>query len=498
MRRPALLALPAGAVAALGQAPFDLWYLAIPAFAAGLVLVGLAARPGRAAWSFGAAYFAVALHWVVEPFFVDAARHGWMAPFGLAGMAGGMALFWLVAGWSSRHLPPGMWRIVGFAVALGIAELARAYGLSGFPWAHPGHILIDTRALALSGVGGPHLLTAIVLVLAVAIAALSVRGTATAITWRFLALVPLAIGTGVLLGRPMPPAPAPGGDAPRVALVQPNAAQHLKWQPDMVPVFFEAALALTAEGAAAGADLIVWPETALAPLLEDSAPWRAEMAAASGDAALITGVQRFDEGRARNTLAHLTATGDIAAVYDKHRLVPFGEYIPVRALAAATGLDGLAAVTGGGYWPGAGPAALDLGPGLGRAFVMICYEAIFPQYLRQIERPDWQLHITNDAWFGTFSGPFQHLALARLRAAESGLPVLRAANTGISAVIDGRGRFLDSAPLGVAAVVVAEIPPALPPTPYSRHGDAPMLALYLALAATLALGARKRAVEPAA
>jgi apolipoprotein N-acyltransferase len=159
--------------------------------------------------------------------------------------------------------------------------------------------------------------------------------------------------------------------------------------------------------------------------------------------------------------------------------VPFGEYVPLRGLAERLGLDGLAAVIPGGYLPGPGPVTFDLGPALGRAFPMICYEAIFPRDIRTLEtRPDWIAHVTNDAWFGTFSGPWQHLALARLRAAEQGLPVLRAANTGVSAVIDAR------------------LPPAAPPTLYARTGDLPVLAVTLAVAfALIVLARRKTPIE---
>jgi apolipoprotein N-acyltransferase len=194
---------------------------------------------------------------------------------------------------------------------------------------------------------------------------------------------------------------------------------------------------------------------------------------------VLVGAQRFAGLGARNTAVLLTPSGDIAQVHDKHHLVPFGEYMPGGAMAATLGLRGLAEVLGGGYSPGPGPALIDLGGGLGRAFPMICYEAIFPGYIRQVPRPDWMVHVTNDAWFGSFSGPYQHLAIARLRAAEQGLPVLRAANTGVSAVIDGYGRVLAALPLNTAGYLDAALPPALRPTLYARTGDLPLLLLVL-------------------
>ncbi|BDW86653.1 apolipoprotein N-acyltransferase [Roseicyclus marinus] len=491
--RLALAAL-AGAVAAFGLAPFDLWLLGWAGFA---VLMGLVARaPGArqaalAAWIGGSAYFAVALHWIVEPFFVDAARHGWMAPFALALMAGGLALFWALAGWGMARLVPvgrsGL-RLVVIAGLLGLAELARASILTGFPWAHPGHILIGAPLLPLAALIGPHGMTAIVLVVA--------AGMAHAVLSRPLMVPVRAAGllfAVLIAGAVAPPAPAPAPTAPIVRLVQPNAPQHLKWRADMIPVFFQRGLDLTAAAPETGAapSLVVWPETALPVLLDQSAPERLRIARAAGAAQVLIGGQRYEGFRPRNTSALLAPGGAIAAIHDKHHLVPFGEYMPGGGMAEAFGLRGLAEVLGGGYTPGPGPALLDMGAGLGRAFPMICYEAIFPGYIRQVARPDWMVHLTNDAWFGSFSGPYQHLALARLRAAEQGLPVLRAANTGVSAVIDARGRVVASLPLNAAGYLDAPLPPALPPTLYARMGDFPVIFLVL-FATTLALLAARR------
>jgi apolipoprotein N-acyltransferase len=171
--------------------------------------------------------------------------------------------------------------------------------------------------------------------------------------------------------------------------------------------------------------------------------------------------------------------------------VPFGEYIPLTGLARAMGLRGLAEVAGAGYTPGDGPALLDLGP-LGQAFPMICYETIFPGYIRQVDRPDWLLQITNDAWFGEFSGPFQHLELAQLRAAEQGLPLLRAANTGVSAVIDARGQVLAALPLGEHGALDLRLPPPLPATVYARTGDWPIWVLLLGLSCCVMLAERRQ------
>jgi apolipoprotein N-acyltransferase len=181
----------------------------------------------------------------------------------------------------------------------------------------------------------------------------------------------------------------------------------------------------------------------------------------------------------------------VVQLYDKHHLVPFGEYIPFGDLAFDLfGLSAFAAQQGAGYSAGPGAVVLDLGPTLGSILPLICYEAVFPQDLRAasrtgLGRADWILQITNDAWFGKLTGPWQHLAQARLRAIEQGLPLLRAANTGVSAVIDARGRVVAEIPLGMRAFVDAALPPALPPTPYARFGDWPLLLLLAGLGAAL-------------
>ena len=255
-----------------------------------------------------------------------------------------------------------------------------------------------------------------------------------------IALMAVPLFGAIWLGAVVPPAPPPAADAPIIRLVQPNAPQHLKWRADMIPVFFQRALNLSATAGAAAPDLIIWPETSLPVLLENSAPERARIAAAAGGAMTLVGAQRFQGFQPRNSLAFLDQTGAVRAVYDKHRLVPFGEYMPGGMVANALGLRGLAERLDGGYVPGAGPSLMSLGAGLGQAFPMICYEAIFARDLGRASRGDWIVQVTNDAWFGRFSGPYQHLALARLRAVEQRLPLLRAANTGVSAVIDARGR----------------------------------------------------------
>jgi len=270
--------------------------------------------------------------------------------------------------------------------------------------------------------------------------------------------------------------------------VQPNAPQREKWDPSRAKVFFDRQLEFTA--APGAPDLTIWPETAIPWLAEPGLPALTLISDAANGRPVVIGAQRNEGLAAYNSLLLLGPGGVIVETYDKHHLVPLGEYIPFGELARLIGLQSFASRDGFGFSPGPGPRLVDLGP-LGRALPLICYEAVFPQDMRGTERPRFLLQITNDAWFGTFAGPQQHLAQARMRAIEQGLPMLRAANTGISGVIDAQGRLLDHIPLGQAGFLDVQLPDALPPTPYARSGDLPVGVLLILLLAGVIAGARR-------
>lgn len=479
-RRPALIAaFGAGLLAAAGQAPLDLWPVSLMGFA-GLIWLTLPAdgpaKAARLTWFGGGGYFMAALSWIVEPFLVDIARHGWMAPFAIVLLGFGLSLFWAAAGYLAGRVSGRGRRALALVAALCAAELARSYVLTGFPWAVIGHVWIATPVLQLAALGGAISLTALVLLAAALPVAFGMRGALAAV-----AMIAASWGWGLSQqGRP---------DAPRetpitVRLIQPNAAQHLKWRTDKIPEFYQRQLALTAEPGAP--DLIVWPETSVAYLLHTAGPVLREMGQVAGGPPIIFGVQRREGDRVYNAAAMIDAQGGVQQRYDKHHLVPFGEYMPFADLFARFGLFGLAAGQGYGYSAGPGAQVWDLGA-LGKVLPLICYEAVFPQDLRAAPtRPDWVLQITNDAWFGSFSGPYQHLAQARLRAVEQGLPVVRSANTGVSAVIDGHGRVTGALALNTAGQLTLPVPPALEPTLYARMGDGPIaLLIVLALALTV-------------
>ncbi len=482
-----LVPLVAGVAAASGQTPWGLWWLAMPAYAVGIGAIAQARWPFLAGLAFGMAHFALALIWITEPFRIDPEATAWLAPIALGGVSVGFGLFWAVAGWAGKRFLGGP---TGIALALGLAELLRSYLLTGFPWALPGHILIGTWALPSAAWLGAHGMGMAVLLGAGLIASRRLPGMAAGLV---LWALPFAFALA------LPPAPVAGDDAPVLRLVQPNAPQHLKWDAEFAFGFFRQGLEETAAPVAGRApDAVIWPETALPELLRYSGDLRLALADAAGGKPVVIGAQRYDaDGRPRNALVLLTGeTGEIALVHDKYRLVPFGEFLPLQGLFEAIGIGPLASQLAGTYAPGDGPALIDL-PGIGPVLPMICYEAIFPQDIRKLARPEAILHLTNDAWFGTHAGPQQHLALARLRAAESGLPLLRSANTGISAVIDARGRVLSQLPLREPGHLDAAIPPALPPTPYLILGDWGPLGALVLLAAATRMSRPRKAVVPA-
>lgn len=458
-----------GVIAASGQAPFGAWWLALPALAALIHIVSRAASAKAAAWTAwfgGAGYFAAALSWIVQPFLVDAATYGWMAPFALLFLAFGLALFWAVAAGLAYRVAN---RAYGFAITLTAAELLRGYVLTGFPWALIGHIWIETPVAQLAAWIGPSGLTLISLfVAALAAQGFTQRKLAPVGTAAALVLVSWAYGLWVLAQ------PMPTGTGATLRLVQPNAAQQAKWDPDLAQQFFDRLLAFTAVKPAP--DLVIWPETALPYLLSRHPEIGTLIADAAHGVPVAIGMQRVVGNQGWNTLAIIGTDGRVQASYDKHHLVPFGEYIPYGDLAYRLfGVSAFAAQQGNGYTPGPGPKLLDFGVKLGMALPLICYEAVFPQDLRGTPRADWILQITNDAWFGTLTGPFQHADQARLRAIEQGLPLVRVANTGVTAVYDARGRTTAQLDFGIASYLDADLPGALPATPYAKYGEFPVL-----------------------
>lgn len=487
LRRRLVLAIVIGALAALGLAPVGWWPVTLLALMVIPALFLGAASPRQAAltgWAFGFGWFLPALVWIVEPFLVDVASHGWMAPFALVLFSGGMALFWGAAFWAAFHLTTTpLARVATLVLTLTLAEFARAYVLTGFPWAALAQIWVNTGTARLLAWIGPHGLA--LLTLTVSMGAGSVLASAQATRSRIMAIFPVLALSAAVLGFDYwirdDVSPLTGAT---IRLIQPNAPQHQKWDPDYIPVFFRRSIDFTAAAPDPGQpqpDLIVWPETSIPMYFHAADPAFDVIVDAAHGTPVVAGIQRLFGDRLYNTLVYLDETGEVAARYDKHHLVPFGEYIPLGDIASRFGWHGMASGEGDGFSAGPGPRVISLGA-LGKALPLICYEAVFPQDVSVTgERPNFLLLITNDAWFGNYSGPYQHLAQAQMRAIEQGLPMIRAANTGISAMIDPLGRITHALALGEAGFIDAPLPAPLPPTLYSRTGDLPLFVLLLAL-----------------
>lgn len=488
------VAVTGGIVLALGHAPVGLPWTAFAALPLMVWLVGRA-EDGRGAamagWGFGFGYFVVSLHWIGHAFLVDADAFAWLLPVAVAVFPAGLALFWMLAALAARSIAGG--RAAGpghdvrvmlcLAGALTLTEALRGHVLTGFPWALPGYLWIDTPLAQLAAWVGPYGLTTLTLLCAalpgIGLAALARRPAlgATAVATG-LALFAGGWAVGTVREGAAPPLPA---DPTVIRLVQPNAPQHVKWSPDYTPLFYARLIegsAAPADPALGPADVVIWPETAVAFLPAHEPEARAQMATAAGAPLILGALHAYrDAGGTAytNALFVLEEDGAVAARYDKFHLVPFGEYMPARSLFAALGLRQLA--QHGRFERGPGPTTLAL-PGLPAFAPLICYEAIFPGEVAAAvaagnSRPAYLLQITNDAWFGERGGPQQHLAQARLRAIEQGLPLVRAANTGISAVIDAHGRVAAAIPLGRHGHLDAALPAAIEPPPYARFGDVP-------------------------
>jgi len=482
-----VLAVLLGALAAFGLAPFGFWVATLIALVLLAPLFLSTETRRRAAWlgwAFATGYFAHALSWIIEPFLVDAERHAWMAPFALVFMAGGLALFWALAFWLARY-PDGrpVAQAILLAVAVSLMEGARGYVLTGFPWAGVAQVWVDTPVAQLLSLFGPYGLGALTLLATLPLgAALTQRGGFAIPLTLTLGAACMALGYAVSR-------PAVTETDHIVRLIQPNAPQHQKWDPDYAPLFFARQLEFTA--AQPRPDLIIWPETSVPAWLGSAQPYLDAIADAAQGTPVFLGIQRGDGPRIYNSMIYLNEDGQQQGLYDKHHLAPFGEYVPFGELMARFGIYGMAATTGNGFSSGSGAVLMDAGE-LGSALPLICYEAVFTQdVLSAPDRADFLLQITNDAWFGTRSGPYQHLAQARMRAIEMGLPMMRSANTGVSAMIDPLGRITNSLPLGQAGYVDANLPAPLPPTIYVRIGDNPVFLALLALFAALWMVARR-------
>lgn len=483
-------AVLAGALAALAMPP--LYWL--PLGVVGVVFFvrqwDSAPTPRAAllrAWAWGWGHFAVGSYWIVEAFFVPPADFAPLGPPAVLGLATVLGFFpamaagaarWLALRWPS--LGGRYRRLVLLAILWTVAEWLRGHVFTGYPWNPLGHVWAFATPLlqgaSLFGVYGLGTLT-------FAILAAPVAG------WR-AALVALGlVGLAGVGGQSLMPPPDTGPAGPMIRIVQPNIPQSEKWSPKDRAQQFQKLIDLSRRAGFDRMAAIAWPETAVPFAVQPGSNALSAMAAAAPpNGYLLAGAARAtaDFGQVWNSLLAIDRSGTIAASYDKVHLVPFGEYIPFhKEWPPISGLVGRNSFETGGSF-----VSLSLA-GLPPFSPTICYEAIFPgEVTGPGARPSWLLNVTNDAWFGTSSGPYQHLTSARLRAVEEGLPMIRAANTGVSAVIDSYGRILASLDMEREGVVDHALPSPRAATLYSRWGDWTVLALLLLLG--LAIGIRRR------
>ncbi len=523
-----LLCFLAGALLTLGFAPVEIWpvgFISIP-----ILLTALqSAASWRAAMSraffFGYGYSMAGTYWVGNALLVDAEKFGWMWPISLLGLSAVMALWFVVMGGvfymlrgestslralakqsilakqekmdcfasarndgvcGTRELVP----VIRLAAIWMLVEYARTWGIIVFPWNFLGSMALSVLPVAqLISVLGTYGMS-FLLVLLFALPVVILRepfGFSSRHKAGLTVTTAIALFAITFWGYSRIPAVAPMTGL-SVRVVQGNIPQSLKWSEAGELQAERVYSRLTQSPSAMGAipTTIVWPETAVPIPLRTDSIWPQQVAKLlPNGGVLLTGALRVDsapdsgERRIWNSLVVITSKGEIPTIYDKHQLVPFGEFVPFRDVLP------LDKITPGDTDFSRGEGAKTLAvEGVLLFRPLICYEVVFPLLSAEDPRPQWLVNITNDGWYGNSSGPYQHLAASRLRAIEQGLPLVRAANTGISAVIDPYGRVLQSLPLGMRGIIDQKLPAALPPTPYARFGNG--LAWALALLAWIA------------
>jgi len=487
--RAAGAAFLAGALAALAMPPLYWLPLAVVGMVVFVWLWETAPGPRSAllrGWAWGTGHFAVGSYWILEAFSVPPADYELLGPPIVAGLAAILGFFpGLAAGaarWAALRWPAlaGRYRrLILLAIAWTVAEWLRGHVFTGYPWNPLGHVWAFAapflQGAALFGVYGLGAFTFVVL-------------AAPTAGWRAslaaLVLVGLAGGAGMAVMAPV----GDGQPGPMLRIVQPNIPQSDKWRPDTRARHLAKLVEMSRRDGFDRLAAVIWPETAPPFIIEPGSPALEVMATAVPPRGyLLTGAARGTDRRQDgvwNSLLVIDRAGAIVAHYDKVHLVPLGEYIPFhKQLAPVSGFIGR-----GSFEVGEQRATLAV-PGLPSFSPVICYEVIFPAAVTGPgERPRWLLNVTNDAWFGLSSGPYQHLASSRLRAVEEGLPMIRAANTGVSAVIDAYGRVLVSLDMMREGIIDHPLPPARAPTPYGRWGDGSLLAVLAFLVGGLFVG----------
>jgi len=499
-----LIAFAAGALSALAMAPFNFWPILFVTFPTLVWLIdGSGTGRGRGlrsaaatGWWFGFGYFLAGLYWVGYAFLVDAPTFGWLLPIAVLGLPAGLAIFIAFGTALARLLwTRGAMRILALGVALTTSEWLRGHLLTGFPWNAFGYALtaplVLAQGAALIGIWG---LTFVAVVAGASPATLVDDRAETRWPWLPLALsIAVLVAVGGFGAVRLARTPTRFVDGVELRIMQPNLQQDVKFNYAAKQKVMDRYIALS-EGASGmqqtdtrDTTILIWPESAFPFFLAREPDALSQITQLlGGRTLLITGAVRLGEPfnpanpTVYNSIYVIDHDGSIVSIYNKVHLVPFGEYLPFQRFLEAIGLQQLTKLPGG-FSAGDRRRPISV-PGAPPALPLICYEAIFPDELMPDGlRPDWMVNVTNDGWFGISSGPYQHLQEARVRAVEQGLPMVRAANTGISAVIDPLGRIVDSLPLGTEGLLTTRLPRPVGSPVYARVGDVPA-AMILAIA----------------
>ncbi len=511
----AAIALLAGAASALAMAPFNAWPVLFLTFPVMVWLID-GAGAGRmhgvpaaamAGWWFGLGYFVPGLYWIGYAFLVDAPTFAWLLPFAVLGLPAYLALF-TAFGFALARL---IWtrdasRVLALAAGLTIGEWLRGHLLTGFPWNSFGYALTEPLALAqtasLIGLWG---LTFLSVAIFATPAVLIDGGPRAKRPWLApMIAVSLLVAMAVYGTVRLALQPTRQVAGVKLRIMQPNLPQDARFNYAAKPQVMQKYLALSdrATGPQSSGvrdvNVLIWPESAFPFFLTREADAMAQIAELlPKGTVLITGAVRAPDvppgariTRAYNSIYVIDHDGSVLSVYDKLHLVPFGEFLPFQDLMERLGFVQLTKVSGG-FIPGTRRRTMEV-PGAPRMLPLICYEAVFPgDIASRDDRAGWMINLTNDGWFGISTGPYQHLQQARLRAIEEGLPLVRAANTGVSAVIDPVGRIVARLGLGAEGVLDTILPDAITPTVYARVGDMPA-ALLVAIAIVLVIRRRAR------
>jgi apolipoprotein N-acyltransferase len=512
VRRRLWIAFVLGASSALVQAPTHFWpilFVTLP-----LLVWLIDGAPGQRwrgvwacaviGWCFGFGYFLAGFYWIGHAFLVDAKTFGWLLPIAVTGLPAFLGIFTSIGVACARLLwAPGATRILDLAVTLTAVEWLRGHVLTGFPWNAFGYALASPLPFAQgASVVGLWGLTFIALAVFASPATLTDHRSDTRWPWLPLLLAVLLLVVLALFGWwRLSRIPTSFVDGVALRIMQPNLQQDDKFNYSAKAAVMSRYINLSRGGdtqGLRGITHVIWPESAFPFYLTTEPDALAQIAALLPEKTLlITGADRVGAPPAgaantdsRTSIYVIDHAGTVLALYDKVHLVPFGEFLPLEGLLNRLGLTALTKVAAG-LLPGERRQVMSV-PGAPSALPLLCYEVIFPDEMTSgKERAGWLLNLTNDGWFGTSSGPYQHFAQARLRAIEQGLPLVRAANTGISAVVDPVGRIVGSLSLGSEGVLDAPLPQAIAPTPYARFGDAPA-AILVAFAFAVVVCRRMR------